>query len=532
LNFRLVRSAAALTVALSLAGCGGNETSSDASSVLTIARVKDAVGLDPAHETDGLSFNVTSQVLQGLVAFKPGTFDVIPAIAKSWSTSPDGTVWTFKLNEGLKFSDGTPLDAEAVKFNFDRWRLKSNPYHGNYPYPYYQSYFAGFPGLIKDVKVLDPATVKVTLAAPQGPFLRNIASSPFAIGSPAAIEKDMLAYALAPTGSGPYILAEWVKDDHITLTANPSWTGPKPVYTRVIVRDIPDQSTSVLSLQKGDIDGLTDPRPDDAKAFAGNKDVVVYRQPANNVAYLALNVEKKPFDDVRVRQAVAYAVDVNALVKGLYGEGAVVNGNFTPPGMLGENPALKPYPQDIAKAKSLLAAAGFPNGLKTELFFGTAPRPYLPEPQRVAEAIQSDLRKAGIEVTLEPYEWGVYLQKIRNGEHPLALIGWTGDNGDPDNFFYPLLDRDSAIKGQAQNISFWKDPKFHELIIAGQRTVDDAKRRSIYMRANAMVHEQVPVVAFVHAAVPLVMSAKVGGVIPRPDSILNFELMHPKAVSK
>jgi peptide/nickel transport system substrate-binding protein len=285
----------------------------------------------------------------------------------------------------------------------------------------------------------------------------------------------------------------------------------------------------VLSIQKGEIDGLTDPRPDDARTLANNKNLRVYRQPSNNVAYLALNLEQAPFGKAPVRQAVAYALDLSAIARGLYGPEAVVADDFLPPGMLGADAGLHAYPHDVARAKALLARAGFPHGFSTALFYGTAPRGYLPDPQRVAEAIAGQLRDAGITVTLQPFEWGVYLAKIRNGEHPMCLIGWTGDNGDPDNFLYTLLDRDAAVKGSAQNYAFWRDPRFHALMVAGQTTIDPEARAVIYRRALHLVHDEVPVVPLVHTAVPFAMKASIGNVIPRPDSILNFELMRPRS---
>ncbi len=494
---------------------------------LVVARVKDAVGLDPAHETDGLSLNVTSEVLEGLVAFRPGTFDVIPGLAQRWTTS-GGTRWTFTLRPGARFSDGTPADAAAVKFNFDRWRLTGDRYHGDGIYPYYEDVFGGFPGKLKDVRVEARDRVTFVLAAPMATFLRVLAMPSFAIGSPKAIAADPRAYARRPVGSGPYEVAEWVKDDHITLVANPAFAGPKPAYATVVLRDIPDQATSVLSIQKGEIDGLTDPRPDDARTLSANKNLRVYSQPSNNVAYLALNVDQAPFGNVLVRQAVAYALDLGAIARGLYGPEAVVADDFLPPGMLGADAGLHAYPHDVARAKALLARAGFAHGFSTSLFYGTAPRPYLPDPERVAEAIAGQLRDAGITVSLQPYEWGVYLAKIRNGEHPMCLIGWTGDNGDPDNFLYTLLDRDAAAKGSAQNYAFWRDANFHALMMAGQTTLDPAVRAAVYRRALRLVHAQVPVVPLVHTAVPFAMKASVGNVIPRPDSILNFELMRPR----
>ncbi|HEY1727800.1 MAG TPA: ABC transporter substrate-binding protein [Candidatus Baltobacteraceae bacterium] len=493
---------------------------------MIFARVKDAVDLDPAVATDGLSLNVTNLILEGLVAFRPGSFDVVPDIAEKWTTSKDGKTWTFLLRPNLKFTDGTPLDAEAVKFNFDRWRLTTNQYRGNYQFSYYVAEFGGFPGLISDVQVDGAQKVTFKLTRPYGPFLRNLAMPSFAIGSPTAIKADIVAFDHHPVGSGPYELGEWVKDDHITLRANPGYR-PAPAYTTVVIRDIPDQATSVLELQKGDIDGLSDLRPDDATNLAKFKNITIYRQPSNNVSYLAMNMDKKPFADRRIRQAIAYAIDIPAIVHAFYPVGGVVANEWNPPGMLGGNPAVKAYPHDIAKAKALMAAAGMSKGFSTELYYGTAPRPYMPEPQRVAEAIQADLRQIGVNVTLEPFEWAVYLSKIKNGEHPMCLIGWTGDNGDPDNFLYPLLDKDSAVKG-GQNYSFWRDENFHKLMLEGQTTIVDSERAKIYAQALQLVHDEAPAIPLVHTTVPFAMKSNITGVVPNPNNVIWYQLMKPK----
>jgi peptide/nickel transport system substrate-binding protein len=518
----------ALGLAVALSGCGGGAADANGGNgpTLVMARVKDAVVLDPSHATDGLSLNTTNEVMQNLVTFKPGTFDVAGDVAQRWSASADGKTWTFDLKPGLVFSDGTPLDAKAVKFNFDRWRLASNPAHGNFPYSYYSDDFGGFPGVVADVQAPTPTRVVIKLAKPFGPFLRDIAEQAFGLGSPRAISTDPKGFEIKPVGSGPYMVSEWVRDDRITLVANPKWAGPKPGYKTVIIRDIPDQATSVLSIEKGDIDMLTDPRPDDAKKLAGEQGISVQQQAPNNVSYLAMDVEKKPFGDVRVRRAVAYAIDVATMAKSLYSSGAVVADNWTPPWMLGANPAVKAYPHDVAKARALLAEAGFPHGFSTSLSYSTAPRPYLPEPQRVAETIQANLAQIGITATLQPYEWGVFLDRIKHGQHEMCLIGWTGDNGDPDNFFYPLLDQDSAHKdGTAQNYSFWRDPDFHKLMLAGQSTVDDAKRKPIYAQANAMVHDLAPAVPLVHTSVPIVLKSSLKGFVPSPNTSYHFNLI-------
>ncbi|MBV8531854.1 MAG: ABC transporter substrate-binding protein, partial [Candidatus Eremiobacteraeota bacterium] len=483
--------------------------------------------LDPAQATDGMSLNVAQEVMKGLVAFKLGSFEVEPAIAQRWKTSADRRTWTFALRPGLRFSDGTPINAEAVKFNFDRWRLTSNPYHQAYPYAYYADMFGGYPGLIAAVRASGERTVVFSLTRPFSPFLRDLAMPPFAIASPTAVKANLAQFGQAPVGYGPYVLKEWVKDDHITLQANPTWRGQKPAYTTVIVRDIPDQATSVLEMQRGDLDFLTDPRPDDARTLAGQRGLTVYDQPSNNNSYVAMNVQRPPFGKLAVRQAIAYAIDVRGIVRAFYAKGAMVANNWTPPGMLGENAAVVAYPYDPAKAKQLLAEAGLANGFSTNLFYPTVPRPYMPEPQRVAEAIQAQLRRVGITVTLEPYEWGVFLDKIRRGEHEMCLIGWSGDNGDPDNFFYPILDSDSALaKPNGQNYSFWIDDAFHRLMIEGQTAPTDAERGRVYRAANAMVHDQVPAIPIVHTTVPIVVKSSIKGFVPSPDTHIAFEYLH------
>jgi peptide/nickel transport system substrate-binding protein len=530
MTYRNLRAAcAALLATFCITACGSGGGASSTAKTLVVARVKDAVVLDPAQATDGMSLNVSQEIVKGLLQFKDGSFDVEPAIARSWKMSSDGTTWTFALKHNLKFSDGTPVNAQAVVFNFDRWRLPGDPYRGNLPYAYYADMFGGFPGLIVKVAAPAPDTVVFTLARPFSPFLRDLAMPPFGISSPAAVKANVAEYGQHPVGWGPYMLAEWVKDDHITLRANPDYPI-QGAYGEVIVRDIPDQATSVLEMQQGDVDILTDPRPDDTVLLAKQSGLTVYFQPANNNSYLALNLDRPPFGKLAVRQAIAYGINVPQIVHAFYPKGATVASNWTPPGMLGENDTLKPYPYDPAKAKQLLTQAGFPNGFSTELYYPTIPRPYMPDPQRIAEALQSDLKTIGVNVTLEPFEWGVFLDKVAHGEHPMCLIGWSGDNGDPDNFFYPLLDKDSAnAKPDGQNYSFWRDENFHTLMIAGQTTFDDTKRAEIYREANAMVHDQVPAIPIVHVGVPIVLKSSIAGFVPNPDTHISFESLRPKS---
>jgi peptide/nickel transport system substrate-binding protein len=533
---RILTSLLAVLVAafsLSMTACSGNNgtsggTRNSASSTLVFGRNKDAVRLDPAIVTDGMSLNVSRVTMEGLTQYALGSFEIVPALATRWTVSPDGKIWKFNLRHNVTFQDGTPFDAAAVKFNFDRWRLRDNPWHkllqGGLEYSYYESQFGGFPGTIADVKVLAPDQVEFVLTEPVAPFLANLAMPTFAISSPTAMKKYGEDYFRQPVGTGPYQVAEWVKDDHITLTAYPGYWGPKPKIQTIILRDIPDASTSLLALQKGDIDGWEYPRPDDMASIEADHNLTVYHQPPNNLLYLAINVQKPPFDNVLVRRAVNEAIDPEAIVKNFYDSSAKVATDLLPLAVW-PHPNKTAYDYNPTDARKLLAQAGFPHGFSTTLWYMTLPRPYVPEPQRVAEALQADLRAVGIDAKLQAFEWGPYLDKTERGDHTLALYGWTGDNGDPDNFLYALLDKDSAIPPGAQNICFWKDENFHRLAIEAQRTVDRSERAKLYTEALQIVHDQAPLVPLVHTAPPIVFKRTVLGYIPNPDNSEPFQMM-------
>ena len=224
----------------------------------------------------------------------------------------------------------------------------------------------------------------------------------------------------------------------------------------MILRDIPDPSTSLLALQHGDIDGWEYPQPNALPQIRKDPGLVVYHLPPNNLMFLTMNELHAPFANVLVRRAIAEAIDTKGhRARVAYDPSAVPAAEFLPVAVRPHG-VVTPYAFDAADARKLLAQAGFPHGFATHLWFMTAPRPYLPEPQRVAEAIQQDLAKIGIQATLQGFEWGVYLSRVQDGEHDLALYGWSGDNGDPDDFLYTILDKDSATPPGANNVAFWK----------------------------------------------------------------------------
>jgi peptide/nickel transport system substrate-binding protein len=519
------RTSAAIAAALLLAAAGCSNSGGNGADTLVYARNRDAVTLDPAFAPDGMSLDVVHSMMEGLVRYKPGSFDVEPALATSWTTRAGGTVWIFTLRRDVKFSDGTAFDADAVKFNFDRWRLRSDTYHTGGAFTYYESQFGGFPGVIKRVTVLAPDEVELDLSKPMAPLLANLAMPSFSLSSPAAIEKEGEDYPQTPVGTGPYELAEWVHDDHITLRANPDYWGQKPKIKTIVIKDDPTADSTLLALQKGDVDGWEYPTPESLPQVRKNPHLRVYRLPANNVMYLAMNELKPPLDDVFVRRAISEAIDRQAIARDFYDPGAFAADDFLPPAVWPQD-VRTAYAYDPADARRLLALAGKPNGFTTTLWYMTTPRPYLPEPERVAEAIQADLKAVGINARLEGFEWGNYLYQVQNGEHSLALYGWSGDNGDPDNFLYVQLDKDSANPPGAQNVCFWRNDDFHRLMLEAQTALDRGRRAAIYRQALAVMHDQAPLVSIVHTATPTVMDSDVAGFVPRPDTFEDFSAMY------
>jgi ABC-type transport system substrate-binding protein len=476
---------------------------------LVFGRGGDSVGLDPAARTDGESFNVTDHIYDSLLALKPGTTEVAPKLAQSWEITDGGKTYTFKLVQGAKFHDGTPVNADAVVFSFKRQIDKNLPaYKWSGPYSYCEA--MSFPSLIKDVTKVDDTTVRFVLTKPYSPFLSTLSMQAFAIVSPTAVEKYKQDFTNHPVGSGPYRLKVWEKKQKIVLEANPDYWGPKPNVQTLVVRSIPDNNTRLQEMMAGNLQVMDNPDTNGIKALEdrlGAK-VKIARAPGFNVGYLALNNEKKPFDDVRVRKAIAHAINKKAIIDTVYNGFASVAKNPMPPTLWGYNDDIKDYDYDPAKAKALLTEAGLANGFETDLYAMPVPRPYMPDGRKVAEAIQGDLAKIGIKVKIVSFDWGTYLKKTEQGEHSMALLGWTGDIGDPDNFLYVLLDKDNAVK-PAQNISFYKSDALHDLLAKAQVESDQKKRVDLYRKAQEIIHEDEPMVPLAHSVDMLPMQAGV-----------------------
>src|SRR5919112_1296540 len=522
---------------LGLAGCGGGGTiggGGGGSSTFVFGRGADTVGLDPINVTDGESLRATRQIFDSLLRFKPGSFELAPALATEIPQPENsGRSYTLKLRKGVKFHDGTEFNADAVKFNFDRWRDTKNPYHkgggsGTSEFAYYVGQFGGFDddSVIESVDVVDEYTVRFNLKEPLGPFVRNLTMSPFAIASPAAIKKNVDDFWQEPVGTGPYTFVKWERNAQIRVEANKDWWGTDlpasqgyggPRLKEVIIRSIPDNTQRVAALTGNQLNGADGLVPDDVPAVKQQEGFKLEFRPPNTVGYLAMNNEKEPFDDPKVRQAFNYAINMPKLVEAVLGETGEVASNYMPSLLPFFNNSIEPYPYDPDKAQQLLKDAGVEN-LETELWYMPIPRPYMPDAKSVAQIMQQDLKNVGVNAKLITYEWGTYLEKTGQGDHTTCLLGWTGDNGDPDNFLNVLLNSASATPTDASNVAYYKNPEVDKLLLKAQTPVNESVREDAYYKAQEIMHQDAPWVPIAYVKPPIGLEDTVKNFDPNPTS--------------
>ena len=507
-----------LLLTVGLTGCGGESTKKSSSGgngnndVFIFGRGGDSISLDPISESDGESFRVTGQIYENLVTYAKDDMTIVPGLAESWEVSDDGMTYTFELKQGVTFHDGADFNAQAVVDNFERWLNGTEE-----QYPYFGSFggFKGSPDLVIDaVKAEGEHTVVFALNRPSSPFLRNLAQSAIAIASPKAIKEDADKLKEAPVGTGPYQFVEWKKGDRITIERYEDYHGEAAKIKQVIFRVIPDNTTRFNALQNGEIDLMDGLNPTDREHVEANGDLSLYVRPSMNVGYIGFNVEKAPFDDVKVRQALNMATNKAEIIDSFFAGGAEPAKNPMPPAVEGYNDAIEDYPYDLDAAKKLLAEAGHADGFEIDLWYMPVARPYMPEGMKVAEILQAEWQKIGVTVHLKTVDWATYAATLRTGEWGAFMIGWTSDNGDPDSFLNVLLGGGN-INGT--NFARYNNPAVNKLLQAGQSEMDSQKRRELYEEAQVFIKEDAPWIPLVHSN-PLIAGVKgLKGYTPHPS---------------
>ncbi|MFN8422172.1 MAG: ABC transporter substrate-binding protein [Anaerolineae bacterium] len=502
---------------------------------LVFGHAEDATKLDPADVTDSESLLATWQIYEGLTRYKPGSTEVEPSLATEWSASDDGLSWTFKLRAGVKFQDGTDFNADAVVWNFNRWFDAAHPQHfAEWEFEYWKSMFQGLKDEKNDdgtpksvfagIEAVDPQTVKITLNRPNAPLLQTLAMGNFAFSSPAAVEKAGASYGTPggtpiAIGTGPYKVAEWVKDDHLTLEVNADYWGEKPPLAKMELRAVPDNTSRFLAIQNGELDGMTQLNPDDIAAAKEDANLSVTLEPANNVGYLGFNQAKAPWDNLDCRMAVAQAIDKSALVSSMFAGDAEPAAEMMPPSLWGYNKTIVDYAFDMDAAKASLAKCTATSKLPEKVVFYVPPiaRFYFPQPKELGEYIQAQLQSLGITTEIQSPDWGgKYLPDVRDGKAELFLLGWGGDNGDPDNFLCQFFCGAESSFNSKNGKPAAPDASLEKLLKDAAATADPAKRTTMYEEANQKVHDGVLTVPLVHRTTPIVFRSNVTGYTASP----------------
>ena len=477
----------------------------------------------PGINTTGTSFDVSEQIYDGLVGFERGGTSVVPALAEKWSVSKDGLEYVFQLRKGVKwhsnknFQSTRDFNADDVLFSFERQWKADHPYAkvsgGKY------DYFADM-GLNEDlasIDKIDPMTVRITLKKANVTMLANLAMDFASIAS--AEYAEMLAksgkkeqFDQQPVGTGPFSFVAYQKDAVIRFKANKDYWGPageKALVDDLVFAITPDPTARYSKLKTGECHFVIAPRPADLPEMQKDPALKLINQPGLNIAYWAFNTQKPPFDKKEVRQAMSMAIDKAAIIKDVYLGAGQAAKNLIPPTLWSYNDAVKDYAFDSAKAKAMLAAAGVKTPLEIDLWYMPVQRPYNPNAKRIAEMMQADLAKIGVNAKLVTYEWGEYRKRMQQGEHITGMLGWTGDNGDPDNFFF--LHGCEAARMGGQNLSKWCNKAFDERLIKARSLADVKARTKLYQEMQVIEHEEAPDFKIAHSVVYEAMRKEVSG---------------------
>ncbi len=514
---------AASLIAITLAfGIGETPVAAQPAGTLVVGLVAEPVNLDPPQVTDLNSNRVGRRIVETLVTFPDESTQVVPGLAESWTISKDGLQYTFKLRRGIAFHDGTPLNAEAVKFSIERQINPNHPAYklGKYPFANY------FFGNVKAVEVLSDERVAFLLNEPRASFLAVLTSGAASIVSPTAVMKWGPDYPSHPVGTGPFRFASWDRGQRVVLEKNPGyWKYPVKVE-RVIYRPIVEDQARLTELLTGGLDLIVGVPADNVAPLEKNPKITLLKQVGAHVWYLGMNNQKKPFDDKRVRQALNYAVNKDAIVNDvLKGTGSPSKGPVLP-GTWGADGALKAYPYDPDRAKKLLAEAGYPNGFTTTLWVPESGSG-MQAPVAMSTVMQSNLKAVGVNVSLQTMEWGAYLAKLRSKEQELFALSWMAGTEDPDMVMYPLL-HSSQWTPVGPNRALYKNARFDALLTQARVTTDQAKRVQLYKEAQRILIDDAPWVFVDHEIQIAALTKRVQGFKLHPSFDLRVETISLK----
>lgn len=490
-------------------------------------------GFNPQLLSDGVSLNSSSQaIFNRLVEFKPGTTEVVAGLAESWTISKDKLTYTFKLRKNVPFHSNEffkptrNLNADDVVYTFKSQLDKKHPL--TIPAANYEYFKAmELDQLIADVKKTDDNTVVFVLKRPEAPFLADLAMDFASIMSEEYAQslvksgKGLKTLETNPIGTGPFVFKSYQKDSTIRYTAFDKYFKGKPKIENLIYVIVSDSTVRLQKMKSGECHVMSEPQPQDLEQIKAIKNAKLLSTEGINVSYIAFNTQKKPFDNLKVREALSLAMNQKAYLDLIFKSQGTAAKNPIPPTMWSYAKSTPANIYDVEKAKKLLAEAGYKDGFETELWTLPVSRPYLPNGKKLGELVQADLAKIGVKVKLVTYDWPVYLEKSKKGEHQMIQFGWTGDNGDPDNFMNVLLGCSAVQAGS--NYARWCQKDFDDLLQKAKSDSALKTRTGFYEKAQAIFTKEKPWYPVAHAKLNKVVSDKVVGYTMDPLGHDQFE---------
>jgi len=498
-----------LATILGVVACGGNQEIQFKKEGLIYCSEGSPTSFNPQLDTSGTTVDATShQLYDRLLEFDPKDSKIIPGIAESWRVSQNGLRYTFQLRKQVQFHSTnyfTPtrdLNADDVIFSINRWRLASHPYHDIdvSGYPYFVS--LGLDKLIKDVRRINGYRIVIDLNKPDSSFLANLATD-FAI----ILSREYAEFLLEknqpelldekPIGSGPFKYVDYRKDRFIRYTKHETYWKHDKAIKQLIFDITPSSSLRLAKLMTGECDVMSLPAHSELDIIRDRSNLVLDEKPGLNVGFWAFNTSKPPFDNPEVRRALAMAIDKSTLLEAVYFGSAVKANGLVPPSSWAFQDDLRDNSYNPVLAKDLLRKNGIEPGFTMNIWAMPVERAYNPNATMMAELIQGYLEQLDINVEIISFEWSLFRRRLESGAHDSVLIGWSADNGDPDNFYRPVLS--CAAIDSGTNRARWCNETFDEIIDEALTYSDTDTRAALYQTANAIIADQIPIVPIAHA---------------------------------
>jgi len=481
------------------------------------------LNLDPGVINDSESELDASCIFETLVRYDGVKGTYIPKLAERWESTPDKKIWTFYLRKNVTFHDGTPFNAEAVKFNWERQMLQNHPFHNpDYGrFTFYRSIWGGIPGNIQEIKVLNKNTIRVILYTRSHNFLRIISRIPFAIASPTAIIKKGGKFSSQPVGTGPFKFVEWRDWQRILLVCNHDYWGGRPYLDRLIFEPTPGEYSRRRQVEREHIDVTESPGDELVEAIYSGKvtNLKVQGMPSENFSFISLNCQKPPLDVPMVRRALCFAIDKNKILG--WTQEKILSADSPVDKMLGVSISGRSYPYNPGTAKALLKKAGYPNGFPIELWYIKIARPFAINPENIAYIVEKNFRDIGLDVTVKGMKWETYQEKLSYGEHQAAITGYVGIYDNPEIYFQVSWDRSNAVLG-GTNISFFKNDQINALLAKLRYADDQRTMLDTYRSIQKILGDECPIIPLFHKKGILVMNKRVFGLNPARDGTIDF----------